>query len=108
MFEANLPYSLLTGLSPECFKHPRMFITAFDTPERDAVQYKKGLETGKNSEYVTIARNGTWTARTNNGGVVTSYEGIGYHASTAALLRGFLDSGTEVYVSRENGETRIQ
>jgi hypothetical protein len=109
MFEINLPYSLLTSLPPRTFLHPRMFITGFDTPESDNEQYEKGLEIGRESEYVGIAKNGTWYSKPLRGGVCTSYEGIGYHRSTAALLKGFLDSGTEVYVSRYDfGDERIK
>ena len=109
MFEINLPYSILQSLPPTAYLHPRMFKTGFDTPELDQEQYDKGLEIGKESEYVTIARNGTWSARGLDGVATSSYEGIGYHASTTALLKGFLDSGCEIYIDRNDiGTTRIK
>ena len=109
MFNVNLPYSFLNTLPPSAFLHPRMFKTDYDTPEKDQEQYEKDLEIGKESEYVTIERNGTWSAKHNMGGVTSSCEGIGYHASTAALLKGFLDSGTQVYTNRQDtGITRIK
>ena len=103
-----LPSSFVNTLSPECFRYPSMFRANHDTELGNQKQYELGLEVGRESGYVTICKDGTWAARSLEGVVTTSYEQIGYHASTAALLQGFLDSGTEVYVDRyDHGSTRI-
>ena len=107
-FEASLPVSVLTSFNAELFKCPRIFRTAWDSSSLDQKQYDKGVRIGKESEYITISERGTWSSKLLNGGSNTSYETIGYHASSAALLAGFLDSGTEVYVARESGTTRIK
>lgn len=91
----------------EAFQNPENFKTENDTPALDAEQYKKGLETGQNAQHISIAVNGVWGAKMNDGGHVASYERIGYHASTAALLRGFLASGVKIKVHRyQDGKFR--
>jgi len=108
-FHPALPPSLLNTLDPMCFRYPRMFQADHDTELGNQKQYERGLEVGRESEYVTICKDGTWSARSLEGVITTSYERIGYHSGTAALLQGFLDSGVEMYVDRyDHGSTRIQ
>ena len=96
----SLPYSVLTALPPKAYRFPQMFRTGYDTPESDKAQYVVGLEHGKDAEYINICANGTWACSHKDGGLTTSYEGIGYHRSTAALLQGFIDSECTIYVNR--------
>jgi hypothetical protein len=63
-------------------------------------QYQHGLDIGRNASSVHIAVNSTWSARMKDGASLSSYEGIGYHACTADLLRGFIDSGVRIVVHR--------
>ncbi len=86
------------------FLNPNNFRTSFDTPGSDASQYAKGLETARNAKSISIGVNGVWGARMLDGASLVSYERIGYHRSTAALLRGFLDSGVLMTVYRQGQE----
>jgi len=75
--------------------------TPFDTPAGSAAQYAKGLEIGRAALAVHIAVNGTWSAdmrtdRPSERRSISSYEKLGYHADTAALLRGFVESGCQI------------
>jgi len=45
--------------------------------------------------YVTIARNGVWSA-SGEGVFVSSYEMIGYHTGSNAFYEGLVDSGIEI------------
>ena len=45
--------------------------------------------------YVTIARNGVWSA-SGNGVFVSSYEMIGYHTGSNSFYEGLLDSGIDI------------
>jgi hypothetical protein len=98
------PYSILTKLRPEAYLNPDNFVTTYDTinPGQAAEQYAKGLEISRSAVSVGIACTGTWTARMPSG-VTTSSEGIGYHAHTASLLRGFLDGPAPLVVYRWDG-----
>lgn len=105
-------YEYLNALPPEAFKDPKNFVTEYDAwpcnKDLAAKQYAKGLSTGKEYGKVGVGCYGTWFAE-KPGSYTTSYEGIGYHAGTADLWRGFLDSGAEVWVHRLDGtETRIK
>ena len=109
-------YSILNNLAPAAFLVAADFKTMFDgaaNAEYRTKQYEQGLAIGKRSQYVTIACNGTWGAQGLDGSSTCSYEGIGYHAGTADLLQGFIDSGVPIVVYRysESGhaaETWIQ
>ena len=96
-------YAILSQLQPETYLCSGDFDTMFDGPKnaeyRDK-QYKQGLAIGDKSDYVTISCKGTWGATGKDGSSTCAYEGIGYHAGTAALLQGFLDSGVPVVVYR--------
>ena len=94
-------YIQLCALPPETYLRPDNFTTSLDRPGYDAEQYAKGLRISRESSQVSIAANGTWGCRPRSGGVGTSSEGIGYHAGTAALLRGFLDGPAPLVVYRD-------
>lgn len=63
-------------------------------------QYAKGLQIGKNAQRIYIAENDVWSARMMDGSHIDSYEKIGYHAHTASLMKGFIDSGCFIKVFR--------
>ena len=61
-------------------------------------KYNKGLNfklNHPNINYVTIARNGVWSA-SGDGVFVSSYEKIGYHTGSNAFYEGLKDSGIEI------------
>ena len=95
-----MDYRTLNALPAETFNEPARFGTVNDTSEGAARQYAEGLKIGATAEYVCVGAFGTWSAKLKCGASLTSYEGIGYHANTAALWKGFLDSGTKVVVHR--------
>lgn len=112
-------YEELNQLTPDSFLLWENFRTHFDAfPNREgykAEQYQTGLRIGAESRYVFISCNSTWGSVGKDGKHTTSYEGIGYHAGTSDLLKGFLDSGVPIVVfrlyDREEGpitETWIQ
>ena len=93
-------YSELNALSAESFLDPDLFVSEYDHMDRGGYaeeQYRKGLEISNSSESVGISANGTWWARGKDGSLTTSYEGIGYHLHTSALLRGLL-AGTAKFI----------
>lgn len=65
----------------------------------DLSAFDRGVETGNDMEYVTIATNNVWGGRTKSGGSVTSYEKIGYHAGTSGFMLGVLSTGCTVRVA---------
>lgn len=99
-------YQQLNSRPASDFLNPDNFVTTYDKLN-DAyriTQYEKGLAARKEYKSIFIGANGTWGAHTHTGGLVTSYEGIGYHANTADLLRGFLDSDIKIVVYRNSEE----
>ncbi len=107
-------YETLNKLPAEAFLNPHNFATGFDnTPDnvaKDAAmkQYFNGRFVADAHPGITeifISANGTWGA-CGEGTTVTTYEGIGYHSNTAALLLGFLDSGLPVIVYRRDGSRK--
>lgn len=93
-------YAQLEKLSPADYLDWQNFDTPWDKNNEYAEkQYCKGLEIGKEYTHVYICCNGTWGASKDNT-QLSSYEGIGYHASTKELLHGFIDSGAEIIVYR--------
>jgi hypothetical protein len=106
-------YEYLNNLPANSFLNPNLFATLADTfPENITngyaeKQYQKALDTAKDAEYFTISAKSTWGAVMKSGGILSSCEGIGYHACTKDLLRGMLDSGLPIYVYRYNGQNMI-
>lgn len=94
----------LSAMLPDMFLTPENFYTPFDIPgfitEYDRKQYEKGMKYGLESNYITISVSNVWECSLKNGGSVSSYETIGYHSGTHALLRGFIDSGCSIKVYR--------
>ena len=111
-----ISYTILNAMPAESFLNPTQFgwpSPAVEPAGYAKEQYEKGLAIGAESVSVSIAANSTWGARGKTGGVTSSYEGIGYHAGTGWLLKGFIDSGVPIVVYRfpEEGpmtETWIQ
>jgi hypothetical protein len=98
-----ISYSILNAMEPGAFLNPVNFgmaIVELEPAGYAKEQYEKGLKIGAESLSVSIACNSTWGARGKNGGVTSSYEGIGYHAATGWLLKGFIDSGVPIVVYR--------
>lgn len=107
-----MTYEFLNALPAIAFLNWEQFKTELDgtypTHAAYAVeQYQKGLKIGAESVRVGINPCGTWFADMKGGGMMTSYEGIGYHAHTAELLKGFIDSGCEIIVLRNDGSRTI-
>jgi len=110
-----ISYTVLNSLPADSFLNPWNFGMPSPgiNPEGYAKeQYDKGFKKGQASLYVSIACNSTWGAKGKDGSSTSSYEGIGYHAGTGWLLKGFIDSQVPivVYRSTESGitETWIQ
>jgi hypothetical protein len=103
-------YAVLRALPAGAYLAWENFGTHYDTlnPERAAEQYAEGLRISGEATEVSISCAGTWGAELSAGGAVTSYEGIGYHAHTDSLLRGFLDGPAPVVVYRYDGEFRTE
>ena len=95
-----MDYRTLNALPAEAFLTPERFSTVNDTVAGASKQYAEGLRVGAECETIHLSTGGTWGATMKNGASLTSYEGIGYHANTAALWRGFLDSGAKIVVHR--------
>jgi len=109
-----MDYRALSALPTSAYKDPSNFTTEYDSirPERAEEQYKTGLDYGrKPGAIIFINGQSVWRARYDSAKgppvLVTSYEGIGYHAHTASLLRGFLDSGASVVVERNDGTKEV-
>lgn len=98
-------YSVLNALPAAAFLDPKNFLTAYDgrNAQYAKEQYEKGVEIGRQAKAIHISAGTVWSASMKSGSALCSYEGIGYHACTADLLRGFLDSGAQIVVSREAG-----
>ncbi len=107
-------YTDLNARHPKAFLIPEDFRTDSDTwPVNIAsnlavTKYQEGLKISREARRVYIMSDGCWGADRLNGGLTTSYEGIGYHAGTADLLRGFLDGPAEFGVFRGSDYTIIK
>jgi hypothetical protein len=92
----------------EDFRNPSNFQTEYDSATGGAEAYAKGRRIGAKARSVVIALNDTWSAESENGGILTAYQRFGYHADTAELLRGLLDSGVALSVYRDNGRAIVR
>ncbi|MER6102426.1 hypothetical protein ABT115_08865 [Streptomyces sp. NPDC001832] len=106
-------YSELNALPPEDFLNPENFVTGYDeqNPDYAEKQYREGLRLSNEYDRITICANGTWTADIEGPHTyrwLTSTEGIGYHAHTASLLRGFLDGPAPVDVARRQSDYSVK
>ena len=110
----NTTYDQLNALPAAAFRNPINFITPFDTWHENVSkgyarkQYEKGRAISQNARAVYVSANGTWCAKMRDGTFVSSCEGIGYHACTADLLRGFLDGYAPLIVYRDTPEGIIE
>lgn len=96
-------YSELEKLSVSDYLNPQNFVTDWDSmhdAEKRAAKYQESLRIGQESRQLFINYNSVWHADGLNGSHTSSYEGIGYHAVTSELLRGFLDSGKPIVIVR--------
>jgi len=82
----------------EDFLHPANFITALDTMPVANSTDVGGLASSMLD--VTIAINDVWSGVQKDGGHVSSYERIGYHANTAARWNNFLESTATITIYR--------
>lgn len=108
------PYAILNRMPAEAFLNPDNFITGFDTKPISGStatrkiyaenQYQKGRDIGKSAIEAGVSASGTWWAKTKEGAFISSHEGIGYHANTADLWRGFLDSECRIVIHRLTNE----
>lgn len=106
-------YDVLNALPPEAFLDPESFRTGWGAEEDAAYcakQYAAALDASKRA-YETggetyVQANGTWGA-SGPRWCITTYEGIGYHAGTAAVLRGLLDGPGAFYVYRRGAEGTV-
>lgn len=101
------PYSVLEKLPAEAYLNPENFYTDWDamhSPARHAEKMQEGYNVGKSALTVSFDHRGVWGATLRNGGCVTSYEGIGYHALTSDFLAGILASKCRVVVYRRDAE----
>ncbi|TXH43898.1 MAG: hypothetical protein E6Q97_33540 [Desulfurellales bacterium] len=90
----------LVALPAAAYLTPDVFKTAFDCASE---QEAKGLQIATEFDEINIAVNSVWSAsmrRPSSSSYLQSYEAIGYHANTAALLRGFLAGTARVIVHR--------
>ena len=78
-------------------------VQGFPTPPKMwAKRFADGLDYAKEMECVDIGINNVWGGTAKNGGCVSSYERIGYHAGSEAFLRGLNFAGCTVNVYRTN------
>jgi hypothetical protein len=98
----------MSNYTADDFRNADNFRTGYDTDAGSKDAYAKGRRIGMQSKSVTIALNDTWSADGKTGGILTSYQRLGYHADTAALLRGLLDSGVMLAVYRDTGRAIVR
>jgi len=87
-------YAELSELAPEEYLNWQQFGSWSEE------QYQKGLRIGRESTRVSLSVKGVWGSNGKDGSSCSSYEGIGYHAGTGALMKGFIDSGVPIVVYR--------
>jgi hypothetical protein len=92
----------LEELQPEAYLNWEQFRTPYDAKQPDYCQqqYDEGLKIGSNARCIIINYNSVWNSSNKDNSHILSYEKIGYHAGTADLLHGFLDSEVQINVIR--------
>lgn len=98
-----MTYTEIENLAAEAFLNPDNFVTAYDKmhdAEKRQAKYACGLEYSNTHERIIINHKGVWSARNYSGILTSSCEGIGYHAITCELLRGFLDGTAQIIIMR--------
>ena len=84
------------------YLYPYLFVTDHDKGY-SIERYKEGLERGLQATEIHISPTGVWSTDNKDGSSTQSYECLGYHACTAPLLSGFLNSGSPVIVHYPGG-----
>lgn len=100
-------YKILNALPPEAFLNPADFVTAWGG-EKDTAYLAKQREVALEASWrayetgghVYVSANGAWGA-SGPGWFISTYEGIGYHAGTAAVLEGLLEGPAAFDVYRD-------
>lgn len=106
----------MADIAPHDYLNTDSLVTFFDGMGTNsglaAKQYHEGKLIGMLCDHVSIGYNGCWSATMKDGSHLSSYEKIGYHACTADLMRGFIESGCAIFVYRFgtkwDGKTKIQ
>lgn len=80
------------------FLDPNKFKTSMDYSNSN--QYAKGLDISNNAVSIGVSVHDTWWACMKDGSRMTSYEKLGYHSNTCALLSGFLAGSASFQVYR--------
>jgi len=76
-----------------------------DRPNQAA--YDKGVAYADEMVYLAIAANNVWSGQASNGGYVSSYEKIGYHAGSVDFIIGAMAGGCPVYAYHDGGWHRV-
>lgn len=97
-----MDYDTLNAMAPETFLKPENFVTTWDRADYGNEQFASGLKTSREAKTIYINASGTWGADMLSGAALSAYEGIGYHANTADLLRGFLAGPAPIVVYRRS------
>jgi hypothetical protein len=99
-----MDYSELKKKSEKDYLNPKNFKTSYDKEDEHANEkYKYGLKIGSEYGHICINSSSVWLAGDSaSSGILSSSEGIGYHKNTRKLLEGFIDSGAEITVIRED------
>lgn len=85
-----------------------MFETKLDTDAGMKLQYAKGILIGLKAQVVGYSADRTWWARMSTGGLLSSYEKLGYHANAGGLWKGLVDSGAAVTVYPDGTKEVLQ
>lgn len=105
-------YAELEEFPAEAYLEPLNFATDSDgwPPAGYALeQYEKGRKIATEFTEVAISVKSVWGAnRSASGAYLSSYEGIGYHACTCALLAGFLAGPADLVVYRWNPASTLE
>ncbi len=94
----------LMTLQPQDFLNIENLRSAMDDLAGTAygqAQYMKGVAIGNAAKVVHISITNVWSVEYHNGNRMQANETIGYHAHSAELMRGFIDSGVTIVVWRD-------
>ena len=62
----------------------------------NTADYRRGQKLAAEISELHIAINGVWSARLKEGGIIHSYETIGYHKGSVEFLKGVRDAGVRI------------
>lgn len=103
---------MVEDLKPEDFLRPlQTLVTPWpldSTNTAKKLNFLRGLETGKQAKHVFVATNNVWSASMKDGGHLSSYEKLGYHAGTAYFFFGLLKSGCPITVYRKGRKEGVR